>query len=237
MKDKQCLVNNSQAFQTLNVQTGASFDDIKVAYRKLALEVHPDKNTGNEGGEKFKKVSEAYQQLKKEYKNEEKTVDFSKAEYQESQNKRKHNFDKKNTQWGAPPGEKTPEEDWGKFTKEFEEENPNFWKEYERKFWQEYDANIRGNNQSNEFENTQEKNYEPNLFVDVDQSLCIGCCSCETIAPDVFEINKLSRMNPKSSVTNPKGANYNTIMNAAQTCPTKAINVENKETQEKIYPL
>jgi ferredoxin len=72
--------------------------------------------------------------------------------------------------------------------------------------------------------------------VNVDKSLCIGCCSCEIIAPDVFEINKKSRSNPKSSVINQKGAGVNKIMNAAETCPTKAIRVENSDTNEKLFP-
>jgi len=66
--------------------------------------------------------------------------------------------------------------------------------------------------------------------------LCIGCCSCEIIAPDVFLVNKNSRTNPKSSVINPKGAGINKIMNAAETCPTKAIIVENIDTKERLYP-
>jgi len=72
--------------------------------------------------------------------------------------------------------------------------------------------------------------------VDVDKSLCIGCCSCEMIAPDVFSINRNSRSNPKSSVINPKGAGINKIMNAAETCPTKAIIVENADTKERLFP-
>ena len=63
-----------------------------------------------------------------------------------------------------------------------------------------------------------------------------GCCSCETIAPQVFQVDKNSKMNPKSSVINQKGAGVNKIMNAAETCPTKAINVENRETKEKLFP-
>ena len=63
-----------------------------------------------------------------------------------------------------------------------------------------------------------------------------GCCSCETIAPGVFEINKQTRSNPKSSVINQKGAGINKIMNAAQTCPTKAIRVDNIDTKERIFP-
>ena len=44
-------------------------------------------------------------------------------------------------------------------------------------------------------------------------------------------------LNPKSSVINQNGAGINKIMDAAQTCPTKAINIENTKTREKIYPI
>ena len=77
---------------------------------------------------------------------------------------------------------------------------------------------------------------EPNLFVDVDPTLCIGCCSCEIIAPDVFQINKESMSNPKSTVINRKGAGVNKIMNAAKTCPTKAIIVDDLDTKERLFP-
>ena len=70
----------------------------------------------------------------------------------------------------------------------------------------------------------------------MDKSLCIGCCSCEIIAPGVFEINKKSQTNPKSTVINQKGEGVNKIMNAAETCPTKAISVKNSKTKEKLYP-
>lgn len=48
-------------YQILGVARGASEDEIKKAYRKLAHEYHPDKPTGNEG--KFKEINEAYQVL------------------------------------------------------------------------------------------------------------------------------------------------------------------------------
>ncbi len=72
--------------------------------------------------------------------------------------------------------------------------------------------------------------------MDVDKSLCIGCCSCEILAPNVFEINKETKSNPKSSVINQKGAGINKIMNAAETCPTKAISVKNIDTKERLFP-
>lgn len=48
-------------YKILNVKDTASQDEIKKAYRKLALIHHPDKNPGNsESEEKFKEISEAY---------------------------------------------------------------------------------------------------------------------------------------------------------------------------------
>ena len=48
-------------YKTLGVEKTASSDEIKKAYRKLALKFHPDKNPDNkEAEEKFKRISEAY---------------------------------------------------------------------------------------------------------------------------------------------------------------------------------
>ncbi|MBU5483529.1 molecular chaperone DnaJ [Clostridium sp. MSJ-11] len=51
-------------YEILGLQKGASDDEIKKAFRKLAIQYHPDKNQGNkEAEEKFKEINEAYQVL------------------------------------------------------------------------------------------------------------------------------------------------------------------------------
>ena len=51
-------------YEVLGVDKNASLDDIKKAYRKKAIQYHPDKNPGNkEAEEKFKEAAEAYSVL------------------------------------------------------------------------------------------------------------------------------------------------------------------------------
>ena len=236
-------MNTRHANQVLMVESDATFDDIRYAYRKLALKLHPDKNQKEKDGDKFKIVSEAYHYLKKQYK----LKNFS------QQNTRKPKHDR--TQQQKQYNEQNPEEDWSKFTKDFET-NQEFWSKYEKAFWDDYELNANKKSNTNRFKNAfwdeakqnldgkyekkdfkkQERVHAHNLSVNIDKSLCIACCSCETIAPKVFSIDKLTHINPKSTVHNLYGATEEKIMDAAETCPTKAILVDDNNSKRRIFP-
>ena len=52
-------------YSVLEIQRGASDDEIKSAYRKLAMRYHPDRNNGSKDAEeKFKQITEAYDVLR-----------------------------------------------------------------------------------------------------------------------------------------------------------------------------
>ena len=56
-------------YEVLGVQRGADADTLKKAFRKLAMDCHPDRNQGDKDAEKrFKELNEAYDVLKDEQK-------------------------------------------------------------------------------------------------------------------------------------------------------------------------
>ena len=58
------MENKRDYYEVLGVSKNATADEIRKAYRKLAIKYHPDKNPGDkEAEDKFKEAAEAYEVL------------------------------------------------------------------------------------------------------------------------------------------------------------------------------
>ena len=65
------MADKRDYYEVLGVGRDATADQIKKAYRKLALQYHPDRNPGDKAAEeKFKEAAEAYDVLSDEKKRE-----------------------------------------------------------------------------------------------------------------------------------------------------------------------
>jgi ferredoxin len=76
--------------------------------------------------------------------------------------------------------------------------------------------------------------------IHVDWNSCMGAASCVELAPRVFRLDwekKKSIFDPAPLVVlDEKGADPERIFYAAQSCPYRAIVLEDEETGERIYP-
>ncbi len=68
--------------------------------------------------------------------------------------------------------------------------------------------------------------------IKVDRDLCIGAASCVALAMKTFALDSEN----KAIVIDKEGDNAEAIKLAAESCPTKAIILEDAETGEQEYP-
>jgi len=80
------------------------------------------------------------------------------------------------------------------------------------------------------------------LKVDVDADKCLGFGSCVIVAPDVFRLDErpgkgVFRNEAKLDVLDQSGGkNFDNLLMAAQSCPTQAITIVDRNTGKRIYP-
>lgn len=69
--------------------------------------------------------------------------------------------------------------------------------------------------------------------VEVIREKCIGAASCVAIAPEVFKLDE----EEIAVIISQDGNDDETKLLAAQSCPTAAIIVTNRETGEQVWPI
>lgn len=87
-------------YEILGVKHTANKEEIKKAYRKLAMRFHPDKNSNNkEFEEKFKDIGEAYQTLSDDTKRTKYDFDFEQYQIRQQKKARKAKKNKTHVNW------------------------------------------------------------------------------------------------------------------------------------------
>ena len=215
---------DSKGYYTiLGVSEKAKYTEIRAAYRLLAKKYHPDRNNSDFAEDMIKKINAAFEVLS----NREKRREYD--DETAFDNEWSHNEDKVVVNYG---------------------DNDNNMKyRYYR-----VQSDQSSSYHPNRHENTKINNNNdlgPKLkaqsvdvldiptgrfHLTVDPSLCMAFGSCETLAPKVFVVEKNKIVNPKAIVKSETGADFDMILAAAQTCPTKAIRIIDRYTGEQIFP-
>ncbi|MDQ3868993.1 MAG: DnaJ domain-containing protein [Thermoproteota archaeon] len=202
-------------YTILGVSQYAKYREIKVAYRRLALKYHPDRNSSPFAEDIIKRINAAFEILS----DKDKRRQYDKEAVF---NNIVHNKEKNQTQPYSP------------YT-HFDNSNTS----------NDYDANLKKGNKNNVRAKSEKTTTTTNnKFVEsksrfqiiVEPTLCMAFGSCEILAPNVFVVEKDKMINPKARVESETGADFETIIAAAQTCPTKAIIIIDRYTGEQIYP-
>jgi ferredoxin len=81
--------------------------------------------------------------------------------------------------------------------------------------------------------------HERPITIRIDEDICVANGVCIGLAPTVFQFKKQetpSIFAPLAYIVDPYGADNDTIIQAAEMCPTGAIIIEDAETGERIHP-
>ena len=228
-------MDNDDHYKTLGVVKEASDKEIKGAFRRLARKYHPDRNS-NVSDDMMKRINIAFEVLSDpEKRNEYDKIRFAdilgdndkindaqtsrnvinNGNYQAKQKRRRYTYSNAAAADTINGYSNTYKDDNGYYT----------------------------------FQRTAAEAAEPLTAVNdplpipesryhiiVEPSLCLAFGSCETLAPKVFVVEKDKPINPKAIVKSETGAEFETILDAAKTCPTKAIIIIDRYSGERIFP-
>jgi curved DNA-binding protein CbpA len=216
-------------YAILGVSEKAKYTEIRAAYRLLAKRYHPDRNNSDFAEDIIKKLNAAFEVLS----NREKRRQYDETVF--------------DNYWSHTKDKVVDDND--------DIDNNNNNNNYNRKHdYYQAQSEQSSSYHSNRHENTRINNDNDldaelktqsiglldipkgRFHLTVEPSLCMAFGSCETLAPKVFVVEKNKILNPKAIVKSETGADFESILAAAQTCPTKAIKIIDRYTGEQIFP-
>ena len=210
-------------YAILGVSQYAKYREIKAAYRRLALKYHPDRNSSPFSENTIKIINAAFEVLSDKDKRrlyDEKLINniivHRKKEETKSHTSSSH------------ASSSTAYSD-----SDYNNSHDNYDNTYLRK------GKRNGLDVKSEGESSGRKTFgktKGRYHISIEPSLCMAFGSCETLAPNVFEVDKNKMFNPKATVKSETGNDFESILNAAETCPTKAIILRDRYTGKQIYP-
>jgi curved DNA-binding protein CbpA len=210
-------------YTILGISQYAKYREIKVAYRRLALKYHPDRNSSPFAEDAIKRINAAFEILS----DKDKRRQYDKAAVFNSIS---HNKEKNQTQ------------PYSSYTYD---NNSVYSDSDHSNTGNDYDFNLKQDDKNDADDKSERTTTTTNnIFgksksrfqIIVEPTLCMAFGSCEILAPNVFVVEKDKMINPKAKVKSETGADFETIVAAAQTCPTKAIIIIDRYTGEQIYP-
>ena len=210
-------------YAILGVSQYAKYREIKAAYRRLALKYHPDRNSSPFSENTIKIINAAFEVLSDKDKRrlyDEKLVNNI-IVHRKKEEKKSHTS-------SSHASSSTSYSD-----SDYNNSHDNYDNTYLRK------GKRNGLHVKSEGESSGRKTFgktKGRYHISIEPSLCMAFGSCETLAPNVFEVDKNKMFNPKATVKSETGDDFESILNAAETCPTKAIILRDRYTGKQIYP-
>ena len=219
------LANDIMNYYTiLGVSQDAKYREIKAAYRRLALKYHPDRNSSPISENSIKIINAAFEVLSDRDK---RRLYDEKAIYNNKANKKK---DQTQSSSSSPHvnSSNTGYSNSGRTSSDDEFHNTGIKKGNRN------ETDVKSGKVSS-LTNIFHKSIG-RIHITIEPTLCMAFGSCEALAPNVFVVDKDKMINPKATLKSGTGDDFEAILAAAQTCPTKAIIIRDRYTGEQIYP-
>jgi len=192
-------------YAILGVSQDAKYREIKAAYRPLALKYHPDRNSSPISENSIKIINAAFEVLSDRDKRRQYD---EKAIYNNKTNKKKDktrssssnpHVNSSNTVYSNSDHSSTDDEFHSTDTKKG---NRN-----------ETDVKL---GRVSSLTNIFHKSIGP-IHITIEPTLCMAFGSCETLAPNVFVVDKDKMINPKATLKSGNGDDFEAILAAAHT--------------------